>query len=200
VNAALIRQLIRDTLNGNVPTLVVLIGSNGAGKSTFHELNLAPSGLPFVNADNIARSLAGNFAAITDEHSKVAMFHADALRRQYVAEKQSFIMETVLSDPHGAKLEFMREAIAAGFFLLVIHIRLDNPSTSIARVSERVEQGGHDVPDEKLHARFPRTARNAAVAVALADLALVFDNSVVGKSFQWLETWKNGTCVDRATR
>jgi hypothetical protein len=37
------------------PVLVVLAGPNGAGKTTFHELFIAPSGLPFVNAYIIAK-------------------------------------------------------------------------------------------------------------------------------------------------
>jgi predicted ABC-type ATPase len=43
------------------PTLVVLCGSNGAGKSTFYRHYLATLGLAFVNADDIARTLHPDF-------------------------------------------------------------------------------------------------------------------------------------------
>lgn len=199
MNTAAIGRLILDALAANPQALVVLIGSNGAGKSTFYERNLADSGLDFVNADNIAKGLAGRFSAIDEGMSKDAMDRAEAMRQRYVAARRPFIMETVLSDPYGAKLDFMRDAKEKGYYLVVIHIRLDDPSISVARVMERVEQGGHDVPNDRLLSRFPRTARNAAVAVTIADLALVFDNSVVGKSFQWIETWQGGVRVDQDT-
>lgn len=147
------------------PLLIVLAGSNGAGKSTFHAEALSGTGIPLVNADEVAR------------------------------DRVSFVMETVLSDTQGAKLAFFAEAQAAGYFLLFIHIRVDNVETSIARVSQRVLNGGHDVPDEKLRSRFPRTQRNVERGLAMADAGLVFDNSDPGAPFRLVETWNSGRCV-----
>ncbi len=68
------------------PVLVVLAGPNGAGKTTFHELFIAPSGLPFVNADIIAKELA-------EKGKPVANYEAAQLaeqkRQEYVSEKRS---------------------------------------------------------------------------------------------------------------
>ena len=83
--------------------LIVLAGSNGAGKSTFFKQILEPLGVHFVNADLLARELN------PDDPSTVA-YEAAALadqeRRQLVEMGESFCMETVFSDPVGDKLHF----------------------------------------------------------------------------------------------
>jgi predicted ABC-type ATPase len=106
-------------------------------------------------------------------------------------------METVLSDMQGAKIAFFKAAQTAGYYLIFIYIRLDNVQTSIARVTQRVLNGGHDVPDEKLLARFARTRENASRALEMADVGLVFDNSDAGSPFRLVEIWEAGRCVSR---
>jgi predicted ABC-type ATPase len=180
------------------PLLIALAGSNGAGKSTFYTEALSGTGYPLVNADEIARVLSNRFARPIDELAYEAMDRADKLRNDLVAQRVSFITETVLSDPKGAKLDFFSRAQAAGYFVLLILITLEDVEASIARVAQRVLNGGHDVPDEKLLARFNRTRANAAKALVMADLALVFDNSSPQSPFRWVETWEGGRCVSRA--
>lgn len=180
------------------PLLVVLAGSNGAGKSTFCAEALSGIGFPVVNADDIARQLSNVSGRPIGDLAYEAMRRADDLRNDLVAQRLSFIMETVLSDSQGAKLDFFSKAQAAGYFLLFIHITLDSVETSIARVTQRVLNGGHDVPDEKLLARFDRTRANAARTLAMADAGLVFDNSNPDSPFRWVETWEAGLCVSSA--
>jgi predicted ABC-type ATPase len=193
-----LRDLIAAADAAGRPLLVVLAGSNGVGKSTFHAEALSGTGYPFVNADNIARDLSVWSGRPIGELAYEAMHRADALRRNLVEQRVSFIMETVLSDSQGAKLTFLSEARAAGYFLLFILITLEDVEMSIARVTQRVLNGGHDVPDEKLLARFGRTQKNAVKALAMADAGLVFDNSDPGSPFRWVETWEAGRCVSRA--
>jgi predicted ABC-type ATPase len=144
------RELIAAVGSTGSPLLVILAGSNGAGKSTFYTEALAGIGLPFVNADAIARDISLFSGRATGDLAYEAMHRAEALREELVAQRLSFVMETVLSDTKGAKLEFIARSQAAGYFVLFIHIRLANVQTSIARVAQRVLNGGHDVPDEKL--------------------------------------------------
>jgi predicted ABC-type ATPase len=40
------------------PIIVAVAGPNGAGKWTFVEAHLAPAGLRFLNADDLARELS----------------------------------------------------------------------------------------------------------------------------------------------
>ena len=83
------------------PLLIALAGQDGAGKTTLYRTYLKPSGLRFVNADEIAKELGAD--------AYVAAKMADALRRELVARRESFIFETVFSDPVGDKIAFSRK-------------------------------------------------------------------------------------------
>src|SRR6266478_6563547 len=89
------------------PVIVALAGPNGAGKTTFFHAHLRAAGLRFVNADEIAREL--NIGAY--EAAEIA----DALRRELVQQRESFVFETVFSDPAGEKLAFLAGAAASGY-------------------------------------------------------------------------------------
>ena len=180
---------LRAALNTGKPILTVLAGSNGAGKSTFYARHLKFTSMRFVNADEIAKILRPDDpGAIAYE----AMHVAEALRRDLFEQRQSFCMETVLSDTQGAKLGFFREAQSAGYVLLLIWIRLTDATLSQARVHHRVSQGGHDVPEDKLIERFPRTEANAIEALQIADFGLVLDNSSLDEPYRLLEIWQAG--------
>jgi hypothetical protein len=88
------------------PVIVAIAGPNGAGKTTFFHSHLRDAGLRFVNADDIAHELE----ASPYEAAEIA----DALRRELVRQRESFVFETVFSDPAGAKVAFLKEAATAG--------------------------------------------------------------------------------------
>ena len=71
----------------------------------------------------------------------------------------------------------IRAALERSFFTRLFYICLDDPERSIQRVSERVAQGGHDVPDADVRRRYARSLSNARQLVAVVHQALVFDNS-----------------------
>lgn len=151
------------------PRLIFLAGPNGAGKSTFFDTFLKDTGLPFVNADRIGAALG-----ISDSEAAAA---ADAARAQLLAEGMSFITETVFSDPVGAKLQFLRDAIAAGYRVTVYFIGLSSAQLSGARVTQRVRAGGHDVPPERLERRFRQSLENLRQALMFVTEIHVYDNS-----------------------
>jgi predicted ABC-type ATPase len=184
------RSLLSELLRGREPCIVVLAGSNGAGKSTFFRELLESTGIAFVNADNMARLLNPQAA---EAFSYDAARLAEALRQDLVARGETFCMETVFSDPQGEKVEFLRAAKAKGYIVILIDIRITSIELSRARVHQRVLGGGHDVPDEKLESRFERTRRNAAAALQIVDIAVVLDNSSVDFPFRHMETWKRGS-------
>jgi predicted ABC-type ATPase len=188
-----VTEQIEATLNRAIGAasllLIVIAGSNEAGKRTLFEVCPRPPGSPFVNADEIALAL-GQESAPLDPYAAARM--ADAVRRDLLARRASFCMETVFSDPAGQKLQFLRDAQQTGYRVLLIAIRIDSLELSIARVMQRVEAGGHDVPDEKLAARFPSTHNNLAAAIRFVDLALDIDNSEVERPFRPVATWVAG--------
>jgi predicted ABC-type ATPase len=151
------------------PIVIAIAGPNGAGKSTFYRSFLAESGLQFVNADQMALRLAINPYRAAEL--------ADEVRRALIARKESFIFETVFSDPVGSKLAFLQEAINSGYTVVLFFIGVDSPATSIERVGMRTLKGGHDVPGEKIKARFARTMENLRNALETLPDVYVYDNS-----------------------
>ena len=138
-----LREFLTSGSDGK-PVLVVLAGPNGAGKTTFFELFIASSGLPFVNADFIAKELAEKGKPVSDDQ---AARLAEQKRREYVSENRSFCMETVFPDAAGIKRAFFKDAQAKGYAVLLIFIGLNHVETSRSRVAQRVSAGGHNVPE-----------------------------------------------------
>jgi predicted ABC-type ATPase len=101
-------------------------------------------------------------------------------------------METVFSDPHGAKLDFLKECQSRGYIVVLIFIGLDSADLSRGRVMERVEAGGHNVPDEKIVTRFPRTFTKLRQAVSFVDQALLFDNSSADEPYRFVAEFRDG--------
>ena len=171
------------------PLIIALCGPNGAGKSTFHAAHLAPAGLPFLNADTLARQLGLDAYKARD---LVALY-----RDRLVQARASFVFETVLSDPAGEKVEWLRRAADAGYHFVLIFIRLASAAQSDERVALRVHQGGHDVPAEKVRERFPRTLRNLARAIRRLPHVRIYDNSDLLAPYREVATFDHGA-PDRA--
>ena len=170
------------------PIIVALAGPNGAGKSTFFHAHLAASDLYFLNADDLGRELQLDVS----DAAKLA----NALRVTLAEQRESFIFETVFSDPVGDKVEFLSRAAAQGYAVVLIFIGLHDPELSEQRVAMRVLQGGHDVPSERLAARFPRTMQNLARAIRQLPLVLVYDNSDLANPFRKVAEFRDGKAID----
>lgn len=158
------------------PIVVAVAGSNGAGKSTFFHAHLDRSRLRFINADD----LAAEFGIGAYEAAELA----GSLRASLVGQRESFVFETVLSDPVGAKVAELVEMSRNGMHVVMVFIRIDSPETSKQRVAMRVLQGGHDVPDEKLQDRFKRTLVNLERAIKALPVVIIFDNTNLARPFQ----------------
>lgn len=166
------------------PLIVALAGPNGAGKTTFYHAHLRPTGLRLLNADVIAHEMA-----LGDQ---AAMQVTTVLRHELVRARESFVFETVFSDPIGDKLAFLQDAARSGYTVVLCFIGLDSPETSEARVMMRVSQGGHDVPADRLISRFPRTLANLKAAIASLPHVWVFDNQDLRRPFRKVAVFESG--------
>jgi predicted ABC-type ATPase len=170
------------------PLLLVVAGPNGAGKTTFVRAHLAACGLRFVNADILARELGLG--------PQQAMAAADALRAELVNQGESFITETVFSDPVGAKLEVCSRAMAQGYTVVLLFIGVSGPARCDERVAMRVSQGGHDVPPDRLIARYPRTLANLRAAMSRLSAVLVYDNDDLGQPYRLIVCVQAGVVTE----
>jgi len=178
--------------SGSGPTLHLIAGINGAGKTTFYRLFLEQRtpGAEFVNADELARE---RWPDQIDARSAEAARLADERRRELLEARRTFIAETVFS--HQSKLDLVRDARARGFRVLLYHIHVSSPELARQRVMTRVLRGGHDLAEEKVHARFPRTLVLIHQAALVADRTFVIDNSLLGRTHTHVMTLERGRIV-----
>lgn len=131
--------------------IIIIAGPNGAGKTTFARAFLPEDAhCPhFINADLIAAGLSP-FAPET------AAVKAGRLMLQELAaataRRESFAFETTLSGL--AYLRHIREWKALGYHISLFFLSLPSAEVAIARVAERVKQGGHNVPEPIIRRRF----------------------------------------------
>jgi predicted ABC-type ATPase len=166
------------------PLLILLAGPNGAGKSTFYEGYFKSLGLPFLNADVLAREIGIDAYA--------AAKTVAAIRDQMIRRGEGFIAETVFSDPVGEKIRVLEDAAKSGYDVTLIFIGIASPDLSRRRVRARVEAGGHDVPTEKLEARYERSFANLQKAVLRLPRVLIYDNSSFEAPFRFLGEFRSG--------
>lgn len=169
------------------PQLWLLAGGNGAGKSTFYHRYLAPRGLRFVNADEIARLIAPNDPMSA---SYEAAGLGEEIRTRLLQQRESFCFETVFSHP--AKIDFVAQARALDYEIVLVFIHLGDAGLNQARVAHRVRGGGHDVPAEKVVSRIPRTLANVRAAFPLCDRVDVLDNASAQAPYQRIFTLQAG--------
>lgn len=139
------------------PRVIIIAGPNGAGKTTFaREFLPNEAGCPvFVNADLIAAGLAP-FAPETAALQAGRLMLSE-LSRHFVA-RESFAFETTLSGR--GYLRLIEQWRAAGYRVKLIFLKLDSADEALARVAQRVKQGGHNIPEPVIRRRFDAGLKN----------------------------------------
>jgi predicted ABC-type ATPase len=139
------------------PTVYVIAGANGAGKTTF-----ASEFLPdfvqcreFLNADLIAAGLSP-FAPET-QNVRAGRLLLERIR-QLANERADFSFETTLSGRSYVRL--LAGMKANGYRIVLFFLWLPNADTAVARVQNRVKQGGHNVPAADIRRRYGAGVRN----------------------------------------
>jgi predicted ABC-type ATPase len=139
--------------NALASRLVLVGGPNGAGKTTFAKLYARSEGLPYLGADDIAFQLS------PDDPARVRVAAGREFSRQLAAALQaseSLVIESTLA---GASLSrSLAKARERGYEITLVFVFLDSAELCLRRITERVAQGGHDVPEEDVRRRFLRAA------------------------------------------
>lgn len=160
-----------------LPTLCVVAGPNGSGKTTTTEQLLAnewASDSLYINPDTIAQDRFGDWNS-QEAVLKAAQF-ATAQRYECLEKKKDFVFETVFSSDE--KLDFIRKAKDNGYFIRFFFVCTESPEINVHRVTKRFLEGGHEVPISKIISRYYKSLSNAAQAIKFVDRAYLYDNSV----------------------
>ncbi len=156
------------------PVIFIIAGPNGAGKSTAAPFLL--DGLldikHYVNADTIAAGLSAfDPASVAFAAGRIMLQRID----QLAAARQSFGIETTLATRTYAPL--IRELKSDGYRCHLLFLALADPRLAVARVAQRVQLGGHDIPPDVIHRRFHAGLSNFfELYEPLADIWKVYDN------------------------
>lgn len=132
------------------------------------------------------------FFAPNEINSYFASVIADLVRRKMVANQRSFTFETVMSSSD--KIEFLREAKRHEFRIYLYFVATEDAEINVSRVANRVTLGGHDVPTDKIVARYYRSLELLADVIRVADRAYIFDNS--GSQLDFIAEFENGQLTD----
>lgn len=154
------------------PEVVVIAGPNGSGKSTYTEYILGPgqfadSSFEYINADNIQSS--------TGCSALDAAIEATRLRELAIFEKRNFAFETVLSTRRN--LDLLIKAKSEGYFIRCFYFVTVDSSINFQRVENRVAEGGHDVPKDKIESRYNKALGLIPELIKVCDSINIWDNS-----------------------
>lgn len=159
------------------PVLIVIAGPNGSGKTTITSKILRHEWLEdavYVNPDQVAQERFGDWNS--PEAVMQAAQYCEVQREDCLINKKSLIFETVLSSE--GKVDFIRRAKEAGYFIRLFFVSTSHPSINAARIAQRVMKGGHDVPIPKIISRYQKSIINCKRCANLADRTYVYDNSM----------------------
>jgi predicted ABC-type ATPase len=156
-----------------VPKLFIFAGPNGSGKSTLTQILKQSANFPprYINPDEIALNLSGDEMGRAYEAARIA----EEQRQQFLVNQQSFAFETVMSHP--SKLLLLEQAQALGYEVNLFFVATKNPLINVGRVQERVIEGGHNVPTNKIVERYYRSLALLPAAIERSSFVAIFDNT-----------------------
>lgn len=184
--------------NNHKPELIIIAGPNGSGKTSITQQFLHhewAEGTTYINPDQIAKDVFGDWN--DSEAVLKAANYCSELREKCLAERKSFVFETVFSAQD--KIDFVLRAKQAGFFIRIFFISTSDPSINAARIAKRVMKGGHDVPITKIISRYNKSIQNCKTVASIIDRLYVYDNSIDDVEARPLFRLSNGQMVKQYT-
>ncbi len=165
-----------------MPTLLVVAGPNGCGKSSLTRTTWFGD-VDIIDPDAIARGM------MTGGPGQAAR---EALRRRQaaLAAGRTHLVETTLAGP--GILRHMRAARQASYRIVLHYVSVSTPEQALDRIRNRVALGGHDIPAADARRRFVRSHANLPVAMAQADEVLLYDNTNPDRPHREVSILKSG--------
>lgn len=158
------------------PRIYVLAGTNGAGKSSIGGATLRHHGTDYFNPDEAAARIRAQQPQLSQTQANSAAWHTGKrLLERAIAHRLSFAFETTLGGASIVKL--LEDAAQLGFELWVWYVGLASADEHIERVRNRVQRGGHDIPETDIRRRFDRSRINLVRLIPRISHLRVYDNT-----------------------
>lgn len=158
------------------PSVYVIAGVNGAGKSSVAGETFRQAGADYYNPDEAARKFLAANPTLTQTEANSAAWH-DGVRllKRAIDERLDFAIETTLGANTIPRL--LKKAANAGVEIYVWYVGLDGAELHIARVKSRVSRGGHDISEADIRRRYERSRLNLIDLLPVLRALRIFDNS-----------------------
>lgn len=166
---------------------IIFAGVNGAGKSTLYSTTHYCNSMPRVNTDDIVKNI-GSWKNTADlmTAGKIAIKKLN----QYISEGITFNQETTLCG-HSI-FRSIEKAKQHGYTIEIHFVGVDSVEIAKQRIAQRVQAGGHGIPDADVERRYIESINNLKKVLPLCDLAAIYDNTETFRRFAIL---KNGEIV-----
>lgn len=138
--------------------VMIIAGPNGSGKTTFVSEYLRDSEVSvYISADAIAERLVSRPEEMDSVKIQAGRLFIKGIH-ELIEAGTDFIVEVTLAGKGFART--IAQLKRAGYTITIVFIFLKSPETSVARVRNRVQAGGHHVPTEDVVRRFYRSKHN----------------------------------------
>lgn len=161
------------------PVLWIIAGPNGCGKSSLYnrtDIEGWGGSVWIINPDLLTAKIIESEGLVGDAANLAAVQRVEGWAQASIEAYQTIGVETVLSS---SKYRSMVEhAQHRGFDVRMIYVVLDTLERQLDRIRNRVLEGGHDVPPEKVASRRLRLFEQLGWFIQRVDSCYIFDNSV----------------------
>jgi predicted ABC-type ATPase len=97
---------------------------------------------------------------------------------------------------HSSKIDVLRKSKESGYRTYLYFIATEDPEINIARVKNRVANGGHFVPEDKIRERYDRSLAQLLNAIKHTNRSYIFDNSYDGSKETWIAEITDGAQIE----
>lgn len=167
---------MRASVTDPVPTITVIAGTNGAGKSSILGEFLRQHGGEYFNPDDMARRLRKEDPDLTqyEANAQAWLIGKEGLE-DAIYTGRDYTFETTLGGNTIKRL--LHQAAAHGHRLVIWYVGLASAEAHIERVTQRVRRGGHPIPEDKIRERFEQSVQHLIELLPAIFECRLFDNS-----------------------
>lgn len=159
-----------------IPSIYVLAGTNGAGKSSIAGAMFLQHGIEYFNPDEVARWIRSAHPGMNHAEANSAAWHeGKRLLERAIAERLNFAFETTLGGQTITAL--LEKALSEGIEVRIWYVGLNGPELHLARVRSRVGRGGHDIPEDRIRKRYDSSRLNLIRLLPRLSELRLYDNS-----------------------